>query len=129
MGELRPVILIVEDDEELVQMYKERFEQEKFIVDTEKFGDLALKRITQDRPDIVLLDLMIPGKGGIEVLQIIKSNPIYKEIPVIVFTAYPKDEFKRLASNAGATYFLSKSETMPGEVVEKVKNTIGWNKK
>ncbi len=128
MGELRPVILIVEDDEKLMEMYKIRFEKEKFIVVTERYGDMAMKRLAEEKPDIVLLDLMLPGKGGIEIIQIIKSNPIYQSIPVIILTAYPRDEFKRLASNAGAVEFLSKSETMPGDVVEKVKKIIGWDK-
>lgn len=128
MGEMRPVILIVEDDEKISEMYKERFEREKFIVATERYGDMAIKRFAQEKPDIVLLDIMLPGRDGIEILQIMKSNPTYHDIPVIMLTAYPKDEFKRLAKNAGIVHFLSKSETMPGEVVEKVKETIGWKK-
>ena len=126
MGDLRPVILIVEDDAHLAEMYQERFEKEKFIVEMVAYGDKALQKIAQEKPDIVLLDLMIPGKGGIEVLQIIKSNPMYKDIPVIILTAYPRDDFKRLANSAGAVEFLSKSEVMPGQVVEKVKKIIGW---
>lgn len=126
MGELRPVVLIIEDDAHLAQMYKERFEREKFIVEVVEYGNKALQKIAQEKPDMVLLDLMIPGKGGIEVLQIIKSNPLYKDIPVIILTAYPKDEFRRLANSAGAVEFLSKSEVMPKEVVEKVKQIIGW---
>lgn len=126
MRELRPVLLIVDSDEQLVKTYKERFEKEKFIVEAERSGDCALKKITQEMPDAVLLDVMIADKDGIEVLQIIKSNPVYKQIPVILYTNNPKDELRRLATNAGAECFLTKTELINMDIVSKVKNMIGW---
>jgi DNA-binding response OmpR family regulator len=128
MTDLRPVILLVEDDKHLAEMYKTVFEKERFIVEQTADGNEALKMIAQEKPDVVLLDIMLPGKDGIEILQIIKSNPSYSNIAVLVFTAHPKEEFKRLAENAGAIDFISKSETMPVDIVRKVKKIIGWGK-
>jgi len=124
-----PVIVLVEDDKQLVEMYRERFKKENFIVEVATDGDLAIKVINQERPDMVLLDLMLPKKGGINVLQILKSNPETKEIPVIVLTAYPQDEYRVATLRDGAIDFISKSEVMPKEVVERVKKAINWESK
>ena len=121
-----PVIVLVEDDSQLLAMYKERFQKEKFIVATASDGENAILVVNREKPDIVLLDLMLPKKGGINVLQIIKSNPETSNIPVVILTAYPQDEYKNAVKRSGAVEFISKSETMPGEVVEKVKKIIGW---
>lgn len=124
-----PVIVLVEDDRQLVEMYRERFKKENFIVEVASDGDAAIKVINQERPDVVLLDLMLPKKGGINVLQILKTNPETKDIPVIVLTAYPQDEYRDATLRDGATDFISKSEIMPKEVVEKVKKVINWESK
>lgn len=123
-----PVIVLVEDDKPLIEMYGERFKKEKFIVVLATDGDMAIEKINKEKPDIVLLDLMLPKKGGINVLQIIKSNPETSDIPVVVLTAYPQDEYKEASKRNGAVEFISKSEVMPGEVVERVKAIIGWQK-
>ena len=123
-----PVILIVEDDDSLSRMYSEIFEKEQFIVVKASDGEDAIQKANTEKPDIIILDLMLPKRGGLGVLQIIKSNPETKNIPVIILTAYPQDEYREVAQNTGAIDFLSKSETMPAQVAEKVKNIIGWNK-
>lgn len=121
-----PVIVLVEDDKQLLEMYAERFKKENFIVEFATDGDMAIKVIAKERPDVVLLDLMLPKKGGINVLQILKSNPDTKDIPVIVLTAYPQEEYRDTTLGDGAIDFISKSEVMPKDVVEKVKKVINW---
>ena len=128
MSKMMPVIVIVEDDSALSKMYEERFKSEKFIVALAKDGDEAINKINLEKPDIILLDLMLPKRGGLGVLQILKTLPQTKNIPVIILTAYAQDEYKKVAQANGAVEFLSKSETMPVEVVKKVKEIIGWNK-
>jgi len=124
MNQMVPVIVIVEDDENLAKMYEERFKQEKFIVVLARDGEEAIQVINEEKPDIILLDLMLPKKGGIGVIQILKSNPVTKDIPVLVLTAYPQDEYKKLAMDDGATDFMSKAEVMPAKVVERVKEIL-----
>ena len=128
MSKMMPVIVIVEDDSTLSKMYEERFKTEKFIVSVAKDGEEAINKINTEKPDIILLDLMLPKRGGLGVLQILKTLPQTKDIPVIILTAYTQDDYKKAAKINGAVEFLSKSETMPVEVVEKVKKIIGWNK-
>lgn len=120
----KPKVLIVEDDEALRKMYEERFKNEKMDVLTVEDGQAATEVALREIPDIILLDLFLPKKGGLSVLEVLKSQPHTKDIPVIILTAYPREEYKDKGTRNGAVMFLSKSETMPGEVVEKVKEIV-----
>ncbi len=117
-------ILIVEDDKTLREMYKTRFLKERFEVFSAANGrdgiDIAMARL----PDIILLDLMLPERGGLGVLQILKSRIETRDIPVIILTAYPRDEYRIMAEKYGAKMFLSKVETQPGDLVETIKDLI-----
>ncbi|MCL5795002.1 MAG: response regulator [Patescibacteria group bacterium] len=117
-------ILIVEDDELLREMYKSRFLKEHFEVFTAGDGREGLDLVMTKMPNIVILDLMLPEKGGIGVLQILKSRIDTKDIPVIILTAYPRQEYRMLAEKYGAKMFLSKAETQPGKLVEIIKEII-----
>ena len=120
----KPKILIVEDDEALRSMYVERFQKEKFDVVSVINGEDAVEVALREVPTIVLLDLFLPKKGGLSVLEVLKSQPATRDIPVVILTAYPREEYKDKSIRDGATLFLSKSDVVPGEVVEKVKEII-----
>lgn len=117
-------ILIVEDDKILLEMYLDRFKKERFDVFYAENGEEALKIITTNKVDLILLDLLMPKKGGLGVIQVLKSNPEHKNIPIIVMTAYPQENYKKMALENGVVDFISKSEVMPAEIVEKVKKII-----
>lgn len=117
-------VLIVEDDESLRDMYVERFKKENFEVVTASNGQDAIDIALREIPSIILLDLLLPKKGGLAVLEILKSQPPTREIPVIILTAYPREEYREKSTRNGAVMFLSKSDTVPGEVVEKVKEVL-----
>lgn len=117
-------VMIVEDDEPLREMYKERFKRENFDVVTVSNGQDAIDVALREIPSIILLDLLLPKKGGLAVLEILKSQPPTRDIPVIILTAYPREEYREKSARNGAVLFLSKSDTVPGEVVEKVKEAI-----
>jgi len=120
----KPKILIVEDDEPLRSMYTERFKNEKMEVITAEDGEEAIEVALREIPSVILLDLFLPKKGGLSVLEILKTQPETREIPVLILTAYPRDEYRDKGLRTGAVQFLSKSETVPGEVVEKVKEVL-----
>jgi DNA-binding response OmpR family regulator len=117
-------ILLVEDDEILREMYKTRFLKERFEVLTAGDGKTGLELAMAKIPDIILLDLMLPERGGIGVLQILKSRVDTKNIPVIILTSYPRQEYKLLAEKYGAKMFLSKVETEPGKLMDIIKDLI-----
>ncbi len=118
-------ILLVDDDLTLREMYEERMKAEGFNIIQATNGEEALKKAAESKPDIILLDIMMPKVNGFDVLKELKSNPELKEIPVIVLTALIQDVDRVQGKKLGAADYIVKSETMPGEVISKIKNAIG----
>ncbi len=114
-------LLICEDEPGLLEVLKNRFEEEGWDVTTALDGELALAAITKERFDLVLLDLLMPKKTGFEVLQEVKSNPIYKDLPIIVLSSLGMDEDIKKALALGASDYYVKSQHPIGEILEKAK--------
>ena len=118
-------ILLVDDTEFYRSAYTNKLSMEGFLVTAVADGIQALKALSQDKPDLVLLDLIMPGMDGFKVLQSIKSNDNLKSIPVVVFTAKGATEEVSKAVSMGAADFLVKATTTPNKVVEKIKAILG----
>lgn len=118
---MRKKVLLVEDDKELQRLYAIRLKKGGFEVETADDGLMAVAQALSVMPDFIILDLMLPKQGGIQVLQILKSNPMTKDIPVMVLTAY--DHFKyREDSQVYIVEYVLKTETTPQKIVEKLDN-------
>lgn len=117
-------ILLVDDTEFYQKMYKSKLLTEGYLVTTANNGLEAIKAITADKPDMILLDLMMPVMDGFKVLQTIKSDPNLKEIPVVVFSAKGNTDEIGKAIAGGATDFLVKATSTPNKVVEKIKQIM-----
>ena len=118
-------ILMVDDDKMLIDMYKERLELAGYKVEISRDGEEGLAKIHQVKPDIVLLDIMMPKVNGYEALAAIKSDPATKDIPVIILSALMRDINKTKAVEAGADDYIIKSEAMPVDVIKKVEAVLG----
>jgi len=118
-------ILLVDDDLTLREMYEERMKAEGFNIIQATNGEEALKKAGESKPHVILLDIMMPKVNGFDVLKELKSNPELKDIPVIVLTALIQDVDRVQGRKLGAADYIVKSETMPGEVIAKIKNAIG----
>ncbi|MBI2099387.1 response regulator [Candidatus Uhrbacteria bacterium] len=114
-------LLIVEDEEVLARVLKEKFERENFEVDVASDGEEAMTNISKFVPDVVLLDLILPKKHGLEVLADLKADEEFKKIPVIVLTNLDTDEDIKKALALGADDYFVKVQHPIDEVVEKVK--------
>lgn len=115
-------VLIVEDESVLLQMYKDKLTHEGFDVTTAENGEQGLHKATTNRPDIILLDLMMPVMGGIAMLRKLRAIPHYKNLPVIVLTnAGDVDNIKETQHFEHACEFLIKSNVTVDEIVKKVK--------
>jgi len=121
-------VLIVEDDITLRDMYAERLRAEGFVVDVAGDGEEGLAHLARHKPDVMLLDLMMPKVNGFNVLDIMKTTPEYKGIPVIILTALIQDENKLRGLTSGASDYIVKSETMPGEVIAKIRAVLQKSK-
>lgn len=117
-------IIIVEDEEILLRVLKEKFEKANFQVETAADGEEALAVIKKNQPDLILLDLLLPQKSGFEVLDEIKANPSLKLTPVIVLSNLGQDEDIKRALQMGADDYLVKTQHPINEVVEKVKERL-----
>ena len=95
-------ILMVDDDKMLTDMYKERLELAGYQVEISRNGEEGLAKIHQTKPDVVLLDIMMPKVNGYDALASIKSDPATKDIPVIILSALMRDINKSKAIEAGA---------------------------
>lgn len=117
-------VLLVEDDEELRRMYKEIFRRSDFQVFEAADGQSAIDTTLMQKPDAILLDLMLPRQGGIGVLRILRSLPDAKAIPIFILTALPNPEYQAAAKEMVQGYFL-KTQIKPKELVAKVKEFVG----
>ena len=101
-------LLLVEDDEALAELITYIFEREGFVVDRTPDGDDALLRVTEEAPDIVLLDWMIEGSSGIEVCRQLRRAPKTAGIPIIMLTARGDEADRLRGFETGADDYVSK---------------------
>ncbi|MDH4230410.1 MAG: response regulator [Nitrospirota bacterium] len=121
---MRNKILLVEDSKAVQQMYRNKLTLEQFQVLTADNGMEAIKLLSGEKPDIVLLDLMMPVMDGFKVLQVIKTDSRLSGVPVLVFSAKGQPEEVEKALNLGAAGYIVKSTTKPNEVVEKIRTVL-----
>lgn len=115
------VILLVDDDLTLREMYFERLKAEGFEIIQASNGEEALAKAHESKPNVILLDVMMPKINGFEVLKQLKEDPDTSAIPVIILTALIQDVDRAQGKKSGAADYIVKSETMPGEVISKIK--------
>jgi DNA-binding response OmpR family regulator len=104
--ELPPKILLVDDEQEFVQTLSERLKTRNLESTVVYDGEQALELVEQDQPDVMVLDLMMPGIGGIEVLRRLKRT--HPNIEVIILTGHGSEQEEQLAADLGAFAYLQK---------------------
>ena len=117
-------VLLVEDDTFLANIYKTKFEMEGFKVTVSENGDAGLKDIKKKKPDIVLLDVLLPKMDGFTVLQNIKSDASTADVPVILLTNLGQKDDVEKGLEMGAADYLIKAHFKPSEVLNKVKKVL-----
>ncbi len=117
-------VLIVEDDEFLRSLNAKRLETEGLKVVVAVDGQSALDLIPKEMPNLIFLDLLLPGIDGFEVLKRIKADLKTKDIPVVVFSNLGQKEDIEKAHNLGAEDFLVKANFTLDDVVTKIKEIL-----
>jgi DNA-binding response OmpR family regulator len=117
-------ILVVEDDPMINSMYKTKFKVAGFEVFTADNGVTGLELVKKEKPDIVMLDVMLPQLDGFSVLEQIKKDETTKDIPVIMLTNLGTDEDKAKGARMGALDYLVKASLTPGQISEKIKQIL-----
>lgn len=117
-------IAIIEDDITISQMYRFKFENEGFEVQTAENGKLGLELVESMKPDIVLLDLMMPEMTGDVMLEKLRATDWGKTIKVIILTNMGEQEIPDKAKQLGVSGIVLKAEMTPRQVAELVKKTL-----
>ena len=117
-------ILLVEDNNTSRQAIKSALCKEGFCVIEASDGIEAIKFLAGQHPDLIILDLYMKGMDGLKVLSIIKTDPKWKELPVIVCSGHDTQDVKEKVMNAGADGFLSKSGTSPAKLAQYAKTIL-----
>ena len=120
-------ILLVEDDDALAAVYATRFDAEGFLVKRVPNGEEALSATLAFKPDLILLDVMMPKVSGFDVLDILRNTPETANVRVIMLTALSQDSDRERAMSLGVDDYLVKSQVVIADVVDKVRQHLGMN--
>lgn len=120
----KKTILVAEDDSFYANIYKFKLTKEGFIVETANNGDEAIKIAKENKPDLILLDLIMPIKDGFETLKELKQDPALKDIKVIVISNLGQDEDIARTKELGAQDYLVKANMSIQEMMDKVKSYL-----
>ena len=118
-------ILLVEDDTALAAVYKSRLELEGFDIREVNNGEEALSAAVEYKPDLILLDAMMPKISGFDVLDILRNTPDTANVRIIMLTALSQPKDKERAESLGVDDYLVKSQVVIGDVVDRVKHHLG----
>lgn len=118
-------VLIVEDDNFVAEVYSTKLLEMGHEVIITQNGEEGLNVLKENLPDLILLDIIMPVMGGIEMLEEIKKREEWKKIPVILLTNIGEKDSIQKAQNLGVRDYLIKSHFTPAEVIEKIDAALG----
>jgi DNA-binding response OmpR family regulator len=117
-------ILVVEDDRFLRELIVKKLNQEGFATETAVDGEEGLSKIKEIKPDLVLLDLILPTIDGFEVLRKLKEEDLVPSLPVIILSNLGQREDIERGLSLGATDYLVKAHFTPDEIIQKIKSIL-----
>lgn len=119
-----PKILIIEDEKILAEIYKEKFQEEGFDVSLCFSSQEAINYLKKEKPDIILLDILLPKENGIFFLKKIKEINNISEIPILAFSNYDEPKTKKEAFSLGVKAYLLKTQYTPKELISIVRKFL-----
>lgn len=125
MDSQKKKILLVEDDVALASVYRSRLEIEGFEISEVHNGEEALSAAVSFKPDLILLDAMMPKISGFDVLDILRNTPETTNIKVIMLTALSQPKDKERAEQLGVDDYLVKSQVVIADVIARVRHHLG----
>jgi DNA-binding response OmpR family regulator len=120
-------IFIIEDDEIVAEIYKDKLQSEGYHVEVAHDGESGYLRLKTFKPDLLLLDMMIPELAGVDILRMLRGKVAFKDLPVIAFSG--SDELLEDARRLGATRVLSKGEYVPNQIVARITEVLAAQRK
>ena len=117
-------ILLVEDDPFLTDIYSSKFKEAGFSIEVVGDGEATLRKIEEKKPDLIMLDLVLPHVDGWEILKKIKEDTKFNKIPVVVFSNLGQRGDIEKGMAMGAVKYLIKAQYTPSEVVSEIKKIL-----
>jgi DNA-binding response OmpR family regulator len=105
----KKLILLIDDEESILLLLKRRLEKAGFSVETSKNGQDGLNKARTIKPDLIILDIMLPIMDGYKICQMLKFDENYKKIPIILLSARNQEEDRAIGLQTGADFYLAKS--------------------
>ena len=124
MPNQKPKVLMIEEDRFLRKIYRDKFSRINFKFLEATNGEEGLNKVIYEKPDLVILDLMLPKKNGFDVLIDIKNNKNNQDIPVIILSNLGQESDMKRGLSLGAEEYLIKTEISLSDVVNKVKEYV-----
>lgn len=118
-------ILLVEDDDNLANVYETRLQAEGFKTVRVANGEDALQAALQAKPDMILLDVMMPKVSGFDVLDILRNTPETQDSKIIMLTALSQESDRQRAESLGVNDYLIKSQVVIADVVDRIRHHLG----
>lgn len=124
MDSKNKTILLVEDDDNLASVYETRLQAEGFNTKRVANGEDALAAALQVKPDLILLDVMMPKVSGFDVLDILRNTPETQTVKIVMLTALSQESDRERAKSLGVDDYLVKSQVVIADVVDRVKQHL-----
>lgn len=118
-------VLVIDDEEILRQLLDKKLTREGYIVETAKDGKEGLEKMKKNKPDLILLDIIMPNMGGFELLEVMSNREDLADIPVVIVSNSGQPVEIDKAKEMGVKDWIVKTEFDPGEVLKKVISQIG----
>lgn len=121
-----PRVLIVDDDAFIRRPLEFILREEGFRPSTAVDGDDCLERVAEERPDLIILDVMMPGRDGFEICRALKDDPSVAEVPVILLSARGREHDRERGISLGASDFMTKPYS-PTDLIRRVRELLSMN--
>lgn len=120
-------LLLIEDDKHLAEMYAKKFQNSGFEVTITKNGPTGIEEARKNKYDVLVLDIMLPGISGIEVLELLRTDVKTAKIPVVIYTNSGDEEHKKKALFYGADEYILKIDSTPESLCETINKVVSKN--
>ncbi len=124
MATPKPIVALIEDDPLIAEMYTTKFTKEGYDIKHAADGAAGLALVKQIKPDIILLDIIMPKMDGFQVLTELRKEAAFKETPVVMLTNLGQEEDVQKGRALGATDYFIKTNFTPAAIVDKVKGLL-----
>jgi DNA-binding response OmpR family regulator len=101
-------VLVIEDEPNIIEAIRFILQREGWRVNTHSDGESAIETVRQVRPDVLILDVMLPGRSGFDILRDLRADPPTRDLPVLMLTARGQSRDREMAERAGASRYIAK---------------------